>query len=180
MSSCSTQSINLTDPSASYMDALQATEASPADRLATGSQAERSAIEQFQGFWATFTYEVVTQRVRDIYADDVYLRDGVREIQGIDALAAYMAKSTEPLRSCTFEFQRVVQQDGNYFFQWTMHVNLLRDPVDRVGEAIGMSHVRFNPAGKVTFQQDYWDPSDLIYRRIPVAGWLIDKVRARL
>jgi hypothetical protein len=30
------------------------------------------------------------------------------------------------------------------------------------------------------FQQDYWDPSDVLYSRIPIAGWMINKVKSGL
>ena len=66
------------------------------------------------------------------------------------------------------------------YLRWTMNVSLNRDPEDRMDSALGMSHIRFNPDGKIVFQQDYWDPTDILYSRIPVANWLIKKVKERL
>ncbi|MDA0578057.1 MAG: hypothetical protein O3B24_08160 [Verrucomicrobia bacterium] len=61
-----------------------------------------------------------------------------------------------------------------------MEVNLRRDPPERVSRVMGMSHMRFNAEGRIVIQQDSWAPSDVLYCRIPVAGWLINKVKAGL
>ena len=84
------------------------------------------------------------------------------------------------MRECTFDFESPVIDGEDVYLRWTMNVNLKRDKPDRVDRAIGMSHLRFNDEGKVIFQQDYWDPTDVLYRRIPVANWLIGKVKERL
>lgn len=47
-------------------------------------------------------------------------------------------------------------------------------------ELIGMTHMRFNSEGKVIFHQDYWDPTDIVYNRIPVAKQLIDFVKRKM
>jgi hypothetical protein len=58
-----------------------------------------------------------------------------------------------------------------------MVVNLKRDKPEQIERSMGMSHMRLNTEGKVVFHQDYWDPTDVIYTRIPVANWLIKKVK---
>jgi hypothetical protein len=40
--------------------------------------------------------------------------------------------------------------------------------------------MRFNADGKVIFHQDYWDPTDIVYRRIPIAKQLIAFVKGRM
>jgi hypothetical protein len=50
-----------------------------------------------------------------------------------------------------------------------MTIALKRDRGDRF-QVVGMSHVRFDRTGRVTFHQDYWD-TGAIYERIPVLGF---------
>jgi hypothetical protein len=43
-----------------------------------------------------------------------------------------------------------------------------------------MSHIRYNSEGKVIFHQDYWDPTDIVYRRIPIAKQLISYTKGKM
>jgi hypothetical protein len=43
-----------------------------------------------------------------------------------------------------------------------------------------MSRMRFNSDGQVIFHQDYWDPTDIVYKRIPIAKQLIAYVKSKL
>ena len=170
----------ITAPGARYREALTETAPSNPPALPPGSDAEREAVGRVVAMFADFSLSNVTARVRDVYAEDAYLRDGFKELRGLAAIAPYMIRSTEPLRHCAFAFEPFITRDGDYYLRWVMTTNLRRDPPERVTQVIGMSHIRFNRAGRVIFHQDYWDPSDVLYSRIPIAGWLIHKVKAGL
>jgi len=88
----------------------------------------------------------------------------------VGALERYLVDSTQALRSCTFAFADPIKNRPDYYLRWMMKIDFKRDPTNGVDEVIGMSHIRFNREGKVVFHQDYWDPADLLYRRIPVAN----------
>ena len=45
---------------------------------------------------------------------------------------------------------------------------------------MGVSHFRFNSSGQVVFHQDYWDPTDIVYKRIPLVKQLIAYVKKKL
>jgi hypothetical protein len=180
MSACSSSGPKLTAPTHAYREALQRTDPAEREGLEPGSEAEQEAIQRVIDLFAVFSEENVSQRVRGVYADTLFFRDGFKEFHEIDPLAEYMIESTKPLRECTFDFEEPVINDGDYYLRWTMNVSLNSDPEGYMDRAIGMSHIRFNQEGKVIFQQDYWDPTDVLYDRIPVANWLIKKVKERL
>lgn len=177
---CRSAQPSITAPTASYRQALTETAPTTPPALAPGSDAERRALDRFAAFFGDFSESNVTALVREVYAPDAYLRDGFKELRGVDAIAPYMIRSTEPLRLCVFTFEDIAAKNGDYYIRWVMRANLRRDPPERVSEVIGLSQVRFNAQGQVTFQQDYWDPSDVLYSRIPIAGWMINKVKASL
>ena len=167
---CSTAKYpRLTEPNAMYLKAVADKPAAPPE-----------AIQPLIALFADYTKENVSARVRDVYAESLYFRDGFKEFTEIDGLEAYLVHGTEPLRTCVFEFPSVAMHNGDYYLRWVMKANLKRDDPDRVEEVIGMSHVRLNAEGKVVFQQDYWDPSDVLYRRIPIAGWMVHKIKSTL
>lgn len=43
-----------------------------------------------------------------------------------------------------------------------------------------MTHVRFDDQGKIVFHQDYWDAGSVVYERVPVVGWFVRKIKARV
>ena len=63
---------------------------------------------------------------------------------------------------------------------WTMNVRFKKFKKGETVRSIGMSHIRFNSAGQVVLHQDYWDSGGSLFEHIPVVGWLIRRIKARL
>lgn len=146
--------------------------------LVPGSTAEAEAIERFKTFYAIFSRERIETMASGLYAEDAYFRDGIREVRGLTEIEAYFISSTDAIEQCLFDIEDVVGQRGEYCFRWVMRLTLKRKK-DAVIVAPGMSHVRFNDDGKVTFHQDYWDIS-LILEPIPVLGSLVRWIKRRI
>ena len=161
-----------------YDQALEATDPAKIPSPAPGSIEERAAVERFRNFYQIFSEDRIRSRMPALYRTDAYFRDGFREVIGLDAMTAYFLSSTEAFEECTFDIQDTAVHEGNYYFRWIMHVKLKRNP-DHPLRVAGMSHVRFDAEGKVTFHQDYWDTS-VIYEQAPVLGRLITWIRNRI
>ena len=173
VSGCSTTYPRLTQPDEEYRMALQATSR---ERPEDPDLALQAVIDLF----SDFSEQNLRNHVRNVYAEHLYFRDGFKKLKHLCELEPYLVHSTEPLRSCTFSFDPPVRNPPDYYLRWTMKVNLRRDKPEQIDEVIGLSHLRFNREGKVVFQQDYWDPTDVLYRRIPIANRLIALVRSKL
>lgn len=180
LSSCSSPSLNLTAPDAAYRAALESTQDSAKTALKEGSDEEKQAIARLQDLFRHYTPEGITERIDAVYAEEVFFRDGFRYVTNRKDLLDYMKHGSEALRSSEFIFTEASVRDGNYYLPWTMRLNLNRDKPDEWSEVLGISHLRFNADGLIVFHQDYWDPTDVLWKRIPVAGWIIQKVRAKL
>jgi len=98
-------------------------------------------------------------------------------VEGIDNIEPYFVATTKAIHECTFHIQDWSSHEGNYYFRWIMKLRLKRDKDDLI-EQVGMSHVRFNPEGKIIFHQDYWDTS-VVFERVPVMGYVIRWVKER-
>lgn len=175
-SGCARNLPRLTEPNTGYLNALR----DRTGHLFSDPAEERAALDRVMGLFRDYSPERLKAETRNVYAERFYFRDGLRLIRDIDTLEAYFLHSAEPLRSCTFTFSEPAHDQGNYYLRWTMEANLKRSPEDETEQVIGLSHIRFNALGKVIFQQDYWDPTDLLYRKIPIANRLIDYVRSKL
>jgi limonene-1,2-epoxide hydrolase len=161
-----------------YYQALNDTDTQKIPPLIQGSSEEKKAIDAFTDFYRVFSEERIRQLLRGVYRQDAYFRDGFREVQGIDNIEKYFISSTEAVHECTFDIQDVAVHAGNYYFRWIMTLVQKRNKDDRF-QAVGMSHVRFDDTGKITFHQDYWD-TGIIYEKAPVLGPIITWIRQRI
>jgi hypothetical protein len=46
--------------------------------------------------------------------------------------------------------------------------------------APGLSHLRFDGAGRIVYQRDFWDASAALALHVPPAAGLLSAIRARL
>lgn len=161
-----------------YLRVLAETDPQKIAPLPPGSEEEKKAVERFKEFYVVFSEEKIRKSVKDVYGQNAYFRDGFKEVLGVEAIERYFISSTEGFEECTFEIQDVVSKGGNYYFRWIMNLVLKRDKKDRI-QAVGMSHVRFDKDGKITFHQDYWD-TGIIYEKVPVLGSIITWIRNRI
>ncbi len=165
------------------------THLSPAyvDGLASSARAQHAdpetaarGIEAVKALFENYSTNSILEYADKVYAESLYFRDGFREMTNRTDLIKYLVHGAEPLRTCTFQFDQVMNDDYDYYLRWVMRVSLPSDPEGYFDEAVGMSHMRFNTDGQVIFHQDYWDPTDVLYRRIPMASGLIRIVKDRL
>jgi len=154
-----------------YEKALAETDPAKVAGLQPGSQLEKEAVARFVDFYRVFSSEVIRKGLRGLYADSAYFRDGFKEVLGIEAMEAYFLNSAEGIQTCTFDIQEIAVHQGNYYFRWVMHLTMKRSPDDPI-RTVGMSHVRYDAMGKVSFHQDYWD-TGVVYEKVPVMGAVI-------
>jgi len=160
-----------------YQKALAETDPAKAGMMQPGSTEEKEAVARFVDFYRVFSAEVIKKSLRGLYAKDAYFRDGFKEVVGIEAMEDYFLNSAEGVSSCTFDIREMAVHEGNYYFRWVMDLSMKRSPDDPI-RTVGMSHVRFNRSGKVSFHQDYWD-TGAVYEKIPVMGMVIRWIKAK-
>lgn len=137
-------------------------------------------IERVKHLFSNYTRENLEAMVTEVYAEEVYFRDAFKQFSRAEDIREYMLAGLAPLDQSEFVFNRVARSGSDYYFDWTMRLDFKKTPPDTWEESIGVSHMRFNSEGKVIFHQDYWDPTDIVYRRIPIARQLIAFVKKRL
>jgi len=161
-----------------YRSVLEATDPATIETPAHGSLAEERGLAAFRSLYEIFSAEAIRAYVPEVYETDAYFRDGFHEVEGVDAIETYFLKSIEPAVECTFDIQDITSHEGNYYMRWVMHLVLKSDP-DRPIVTVGMTHARFNAAGKIVFHQDYWD-TGTVYERIPILGSVIRMIKRRI
>ncbi len=148
--------------------------------FAPGSPEEAAALARFSDLFSVFTPEAMREKVRAVYAEDVYFYDTLKEVRGVDALEAYLVESAEALEAGRVEVRDVAQSQGNYYVRWVMELQFKKMRRGRMTRSVGISHLRFNAAGKIVYHRDYWDAAGGLFEHIPVVGWMIRVIKGRL
>jgi hypothetical protein len=169
-----------TIPDARYQTALSDSTPEQLNPPVPGSDAQAAMIERVKQLFGDYTHDNLAANITNVYADDVYFRDAFKQFDRAEDIRTYMLEGLKPLEQAEFVFNRVARSGDDYYFDWTMRLDFKKTPTNSWEESIGVSHMRFNADGKVVFHQDYWDPTDIVYRRIPIARQLIAFVKNKL
>ncbi len=164
----------------SYEQVLTGKNIGSANPFVPESPEEAEALARFGDLFSEFTPEAMREKVRRVYAEDVYFNDTLKEIRGIDALEDYLVESAEAVEVGRVEIQDVARSDGNYYVRWIMELQFKKMKRGQMTRSSGISHLMFNASGQVVYHQDYWDAAGGLFEHIPVVGWMIRKIKGRL
>jgi hypothetical protein len=134
-------------------------------------------IEQFKQLYYTFSSETPNQ-LSKLYHPAIIFKDPIHELKGIAALTDYFAGFCKPDTHYKFEFINQVIAHDQAFFQWQMHY---AHPSLANGKPLvlnGGTLIKFN--AQITYHEDYYDMGAMVYQHIPVIGWAVNKINARI
>ncbi|MBE0582292.1 MAG: nuclear transport factor 2 family protein [Desulfofustis sp.] len=115
-----------------------------------------------------------------IYSADIEFCDPAHEIRGLDALRHYFAELYRNVDSISFSFGRTHRVGSEAYLSWRMsfrHPKLARG---RTIEVDGLSYLKFNDNGKVSYHRDYFDLGAMLYEHLPLLGSLVKTIKRRL
>ncbi len=98
------------------------------------------------------------------YADDIYFRDAVQEIHGIQEFTAMTERLVKRSGSLEMEVRHTAQADRVIFLEWIMTLQYKKYPKSSV---FGSSRITLNDQGKIIEQRDYYDLWGDIFDNIP-------------
>ena len=156
--------------------ALKATEAEAKRTALESPGAVDVGIEAFLAVFDDFSADAVRRRALEVYASEAYFNDGFAELYGAEAVADYLARSADGTVGLTVGVREIVQKDGNVFIWWDMQFTAR----DRTIDTAGISHLRFDRAGRIVYQFDYWDATGALAEFVPLVGGILNRVRDRL
>lgn len=134
-------------------------------------------VENFKAIYQTFDSNTLL-RLPWVYSPDIAFRDPVHQLQGLAALKDYFEGFCKPDTQCSFVFLNQLVSSEQAFFQWQMHY---RHPDLKQGAPLrlnGGSLIKFN--SQIYYHEDFYDMGAMIYQHIPLLGWAVKKINARL
>lgn len=163
-----------------YSEALERTDPAHGRVVDAEDPVVEKAIAGFCAVFERFTPERVREAVPRVYADDVYFYDTLKEIEGNEELAAYLARSAGACESCEVRLEDVARSGADLYLRWRMVIRFKRFAKGRPTATEGMSQLRVDRDGRIVLHRDFWDSTQGFFRHLPVLGWLIRKVLKRV
>lgn len=169
-----------TVPDATYREALARTAIDDSELPAAGSPEEAAMLAGVIDLFTNYNAENLAENITKVYAEEVYFRDAFKQFDTAEGIKEYILAGLAPIDAAEFIFNNVLRKNGDFYLDWTMRLDFKKTPPGTWEESIGMTHIRFNREGQVVFHQDYWDPTDIVYKRIPIVKQLIAYVKRKL
>lgn len=101
------------------------------------------------------------------YANDIYFRDTVQEIRGIEEFTAMTERLTKRSKDLKMNIVKAVMEDNIIFLEWEMTIKFKKNPSSVL---YGTSRLTLNSEGKIMEQRDYYDLWGDIFDNIPRFG----------
>jgi limonene-1,2-epoxide hydrolase len=106
------------------------------------------------------------------YDDDIYFRDSIQELRGIENFTAMTERLAKRSRDLKMNIVNTAQQDNIIFIEWEMTISFKKRPSSVL---YGSSRVTINEKNKIVEQRDYYDLWGDIFDNIPRFGKMYRK-----
>ncbi len=115
----------------------------------------------------------------ELYADDILFVDPLHKIETLPNLKIYFTGMYKNVTDIHFNFDETMANENTAFLSWTMD---FRHPKLNGGKLIrvpGTTRILHNGV-KITFHQDYFDSTHMIFDHIPLLKTIIRTIKNRL
>lgn len=133
-------------------------------------------LDALVGFYENLSPQSLC-RLPEFYGEQAFFKDPFNEVRGVAAIERIFSHMFRQLAEPRFVVvERVVDPQGAVLV-WEFHYRTGRG---RAEVMRGVSHLRFDPGGKVVYHRDYWDTAEELYMKLPVLGALMRGLRRAL
>ena len=138
-----------------------------------------STLDALVSFFENISPQSIAEFPR-YYADDAYFKDPFNEVRGVPAIERIFAHMFDQVDEPHFSIsERLVDQHGALlvwsFSFWPRGWRCRQAQVVR-----GVTHLKFDAAGRVAWHRDYWDAAEELYAKLPVIGGLMRWLQRKL
>lgn len=134
------------------------------------------SIESLVRFYHELSPESIG-RFSEFYSENAYFKDPFNEVRGIEAITrifSHMFKQVDEPRFMVIE-QVVDAKGAMLIWEFSFRVRLWGKGQTQIMR--GVSHLRFDPEGRVNYHRDYWDTGEELYMKLPAIGTLMRGLR---
>lgn len=114
------------------------------------------------------------------YAEGAYFKDPFNEVHGIAAIQAIFRHMFRQVAAPRFVVTEKLVAESGAMLAWEFSFRFRGWKSSETQRVRGVSHLRFDVAGKVTYHRDYWDAAEELYAKLPVLGLLMGGLQRAL
>ena len=162
-----------------YREALRRLEGQ-GNGLEPGSEAEQQAIDRFRSVLSDHKAPGFRDALGALYADELFFNDTLATLYRGEEVREHLVGGGAALEQATVEFLDLVAGDGDYYFRWELTIRSKRLNRGEALRSMGMTHVRFDAAGRVVLHQDFWDSSGGLFEHTRALGWILRRAKSRV
>ncbi len=119
-------------------------------------------------------------RFPEFYADNAWFKDPFNEVRGVAAIQRIFAHMYCQVDEPRFTVRETVVDEKGAVLVWEFNFRVRRWGRDEAQVMRGVSHLKFDPDGRVNYHRDYWDTGEELYMKLPVLGALMRGLRRAL
>ena len=119
-------------------------------------------------------------RFPKFYSADAYFKDPFNEVRSVAAVQRIFTHMFEQVAEPRFIVTEKVVDNNGAMLIWTFNFRAARWGGSEMQVIRGVSHLKFDVAGKVNYHRDYWDAAEELYMKLPVLGMLMRVLRRPL
>lgn len=132
---------------------------------------------RFKQLYKKFDQNTISS-LSDLYSSQVLFKDPIHQLEGIHELSHYFAGFCSDDLQCEFTIYNEVVAQEQAFFQWQMHYRHPRLASGKPLRLNGGTLIKFNT--HIIYHEDFYDMGAMIYQHIPILGWAVNKLNARI
>ncbi|WP_153111816.1 nuclear transport factor 2 family protein [Propionivibrio limicola] len=140
-------------------------------------------LDRLIAFFHDLTPESVG-RFPEFYSADAYFKDPFNEVRGVEAIQRIFAHMFRQVDAPRFVVIEHLADANNAMLVWEFRFRPRgwgRGTGRGEAQVVrGVSHLKFDAAGRVNYHRDYWDAAEELYMKLPVIGCLMRWLRKRL
>jgi len=116
-------------------------------------------------------------RFAEFYSENAYFKDPFNEVRGLPAIQRIFKHMFTQVGEPRFVVTGRVVDAGGAVLIWEFHYRIRLWGKGQAQLMRGVSHLHFDPDGRVNFHRDYWDTAEELYMKLPGLGALMRGLR---
>ena len=136
-------------------------------------------ISTFTEFLSKLGSEKTGVRAGQLYASELHFSDALMMTHDRDRVVNHFQGMVDAGTAVQVEILQTIVSEADVYLVWSMQAEFAPVRQSVVSDTIGVTHLRFNEAGRVVLHQDFWDTGLGFYQHIPVLGRVVKSINRR-
>ena len=136
-------------------------------------------ISTFTEFLSELGSKKTGVRAGQLYASELHFSDALMMTRDRDRVVEHFQGLVDAGTAVQVEILQTLVSDADVYLIWSMQAEFTPVRQSVISDTIGVTHLRFNEAGRVVLHQDFWDTGLGLYQHIPVLGRVVKSINRR-